>query len=225
MRVRIICALGVLSIALAVVAFAGTQEVSVEEFSADLDQWVEAVNEFIGDVRFDAADMRSFLDHYGEFSAMMDDEAGASGEEDYSEESWDDVEEPNMSESFQDLLTVMEDEQYRAWAAGNGLDPDDWMRKSVRILLLSQRTAMGEYFELADAQMQAQAADLEAQREQMGEEMYAAMKDSMTMMKMTGEAWGELPEPTAAEEQIIADHMDELTQLLQSDEGYDEWGT
>jgi hypothetical protein len=47
----------------------------------------------------------------------------------------------------------------------------------------------------------------------------------MTMMKMTGEAWDKLPEPTAAEEQIIADHMDELTQLLQPDEGYDEWGT
>jgi hypothetical protein len=203
---------------------AGPQEVSVEEFSADLEQWVEAVNDFIGDVRFDDADMRSFLDHYGEFAAMMDDERGEGGEEDYSEENWDEMEEPSMSESFQELLTLMEDGQYRAWATANGLDAEDWMQKSARILILSQGTAMAEFFEMSEAQMQEQVAGLEAQREQMGEEMYAAMMDSFKMMQLTGEAWGDLPEATAAEAKIIADHMDEISQLLQLDEG-DEWGT
>jgi len=128
-----------------------------------------------------------------------------------------------MSESFQELLALVEDGQYLAWAAGNGLDAEDWMRKSARILLLSQSTAMTEFFAMAEAQMQEQAGSLEEQREQMGEEMYEAMQASFKMMEMTREAWAELPAPTAAEEQLIADHMDEISQLIGMDEG-DEWG-
>ncbi len=223
MRVRYACAISVFSIALTALAFAVPQQVSIEEFSADMEQWVAAVNDFIGDVRFDESDMRSFLDHYAEFGAMIEGEAADGGEVDYSEENWDEMEEPSMSESFQEILSFMEDGQYRAWAAANGLDADDWMHKSARILILSQGTAMAQFFEMSEAQMQEQMAGLEAQREQMGEEMYAAMMDSFKMMELTREAWGQLPEATTAEAQIIEAHSDELAQLLQLDEG-DEWG-
>jgi len=221
MKLRSICALSVLAVAFAALSIAAPQEDLVEEFRVDLEVWIEAVGEFISEVSFDEADMRSFLDLYPEFAVLMDGEADGA-EENWEDEGWNEEEEASLAESFQEVIDLLGDPRYLAWAAENGLSSESWMHKSARILILSQRTVMAEYFQMSEAQMQEQVANLEAQREQMGEEMYAAMQASITMMQMTREAWDDLPRPTAAEEQLIAEHMDEIRQLLEGDEE-DEW--
>ena len=222
MKLCSICVLSVLVAAFAGLSIAAPQEDLVEELRVDLEVWVEAVSDFIGEVSFDEADMRSFLDLYPELAVLMDDEA-AIEEENWDDEGWNEGEDASLAESFQEVINLLGDPRYLSWAAENGLNAEDWMHKAARILILSQGTMMGEYFEMADAQRQEQVGDLEAQREQLGEEMYAAMQASAEMMKLTREAWDDLPRPTAAEEQLIADHMDEISQLIGMDEG-DEWG-
>jgi len=190
MKLRSICALSVLAVAFAALSIAAPQEDLVEEFRVDLEVWIEAVGEFISEVSFDEADMRSFLDLYPEFAVLMDGEADGA-EENWEDEGWNEEEEASLAESFQEVIELLGDPGYIAWAAEKGLSAESWMHKSARILILSQRTVMAEYFQMSEAQMQEQVANLEAQRE-------------------------------AAEEQLIAEHMDEIRQLLEGDEE-DEW--
>jgi hypothetical protein len=68
-----------------------------------------------------------------------------------------------------------------------------------------------------DVEMAEQMAELESQREQMGEAMYQQMKQLLAMsaqsMNMLGHAYDNLPEATSDEKALLQRYHDQLLDL------------
>ncbi|MGB3565277.1 MAG: hypothetical protein WBC09_19665 [Thermoanaerobaculia bacterium] len=204
----VICSLGV--VALAPVMLAQTVEQTVEETQERFAAWVADVNEFVGEVRFDEGDLRSLLDNWDDFSVI-----GENLKKD-SEEG---------SEEMPDFGEILEDEDYRRWASQAGVDPEDWLRKSMRIFATMMRGQVLSNMAIAEAQLPAQMERFEAQRSEIGEEMYQQLKQAMentlaTMKNMT-EAAGQLPEPSAAEKVLLDKYNTELSAAFIPDKEQD----
>lgn len=202
----------VLCVAAAVVAVSGNlsgQSASdpVEEASHEFEAMVREVNAFVGDVRFDEGDVKSLIEHWPELSeleSLMDDE--------------------DEGETI-DFKGILADPTYRSWAASNGLDADDWLRKSTRIMMALFREQLLESVAMMPHQMEQQMAMIEQQREQVGEEIYRQMKESMEagakISRRMEAAARDLPQPTPAEQVALDAHRDELMPLMQSDDDED----
>ena len=195
------------AVALAPVMLAQTVEQTVEETQERFAAWVADVNEFVGDVRFDEGDLRSLLDNWDYFSVI-----GENLKKDSEENS---EEMPNFGE-------ILEDEDYRRWASQTGVDPEDWLRKSMRIFATMMRGQVLTNMALAEEQIPKQMEMIEGQRSQLGDEMYQQMKQAMDMtlvtMKNMTETAGRLPQPTAAEEELLNKYNAELLAAMMDDE-------
>lgn len=189
---------------------AQTMEQTVVETQARFAAWVDDVNEFVGDVRFDEGDLRSLLDNWEDFSAF--------GERLRAEAEVD-------SEEMPDIKEVLADDDYRDWAAQAGVDAEEWLRKSMRIFATTMRGQVLANMALVEEQLPAQTEMIESQREQMGEEMYEQMKQAMEMtlvtMKNMTETAARLPEPTDAERALLDKYETELTAAMMDDEDVD----
>ena len=207
----VICSLGV--VALAPVMLAQTVEQTVEETQERFGAWVAEVNEFVGGVRFEEGDLRSLLDNWDDFS-----EFGENLKQD-SEEN---------SKEMPDFAEILEDEDYRRWASQAGVDPEDWLRRSMRIVATMMRDQVLSNMAIAEAQIPTQMKVIEGQRSQIDEEMYEQLKQAMdntlaTMRSMT-ETAGRLPQPTAAEKVLLDKYDTELSAAMMGDEEQDgEW--
>ena len=204
----VICSLGV--VALAPVMFAQTVEQTVEETQERFAAWVADVNEFVGEVRFNEGDLRSLLDNWDDFS-----EFGENLKKDSEED----------SEEMPDFGEILDDEDYRRWASEAGVDAEDWLRKSMRIVATMMRGQVLSNMAIAEAQIPTQMKMIEGQRSQMDEEMYEQLKQTMdntlaTMRNMT-ETAGRLPQPTAAEKVLLDKYNTELSAAMMGDEGQD----
>lgn len=207
----VVLSLGV--VVLATVVAAQTMEQTVVETQARFAAWVDDVNEFVGDVRFDEGDLRSLLDNWEDFSAF-----GESLREDAEE----------GSEEMPDFKEILANEEYRSWAAQAGVDAEDWLRKSMRIVATTMRGQVLTNMALVEEQLPAQMEMIESQRSQMGDEMYEQMKEAMEMtlvtMKNMTETAGQLPEPTDAEQRLLDKYETELTDAMMDEEdGNGEW--
>ena len=195
------------AVALAPVMLAQTVEQTVEETQERFAAWVADVNEFVGDVRFDEGDLRSLLDNWDYFSVI-----GENLKKD-SEEG---------SEEMPDFGEILEDEDYRRWASQAGVDPEDWLRKSMRIFATMMRGQVLTNMALAEEQIPKQMEMIEGQRSQLGDEMYQQMKQAMDMtlvtMKNMTETAGRLPQPTDPEEELLNKHNAELLAVMMDDE-------
>jgi DNA repair ATPase RecN len=183
----------------------------IEEAKADMEAMAAEINEFVGDVRFDESDIQSLIELWDEF-----DQIGEAYEDD------DDDETINFSE-------VLADPDYRALASSNGLDPDVWLRKATRIMMVMYREVILEGAAAMPQQMQEQLEMLEQQREQYGEEVYQQMKEAMeNSAELTNamvESAKKFPKATAAEAKLLEGYKDQLTALMsERDDDEDEWG-
>jgi hypothetical protein len=183
---------------------------AIEEGKRKLDTLVAEVQEIAGGVRFDEADVESLIRLWPEFdelSRMVDDD----GDDD-----------------SMDFKAVLADPTYRQWAASHGVDAEDWMRKTVRIMMTLYREQTLQSAARAPQQIQEQMEMIEQQRAQLGEEAYQQMKQAMEMSvemsKYMEDAVRKMPEATAAEEAVLDKHRDELMMLMMSDEEEDEYG-
>ena len=188
-----------------VVASAQSDSERVQE---DIEAIVAEVNEFVADVRFDESDIKKLIELWDEF-----DEFG---------EAYDGEDDEIIN--FSDMLA---DPEYRAFASSYGLDPDDWLRKSVRITMVMAREAILEGAAAMPQQMEEQLEMLEQQREQYGEEVYQQMKEAMeNSAEMTNaivEAAKRYPQATADEAKLLEIYREQLTALMSEDDE-DEWG-
>jgi hypothetical protein len=139
----------------------------VEESNREMQESMEAWADFIKDVNFDEKDVKDVIGYWGEISAL-----DVSDEEEVV--TFDEEEEEMID--FEELLAFPE---YRSWAKSKGLDPDTWLKKFMRVQAMLMKDAMGEGVVEGQAQMKAQLAEIEAQRAQLGEEMYQQMKQAM----------------------------------------------
>jgi hypothetical protein len=189
---------------------AQTVEQTVEETQERFAAWVADVNEFVGEVRFNEGDLRSLLDNWDDFS-----EFGENLEKDSEED----------SEEMPDFGEILDDEDYRRWASQAGVDPEDWLRKSMRIVATMMRAQVLSNMAIVEAQIPTQMKMIEGQRSQIDEDMYEQLKQAMdntlaTMRNMT-ETAGRLPEPSAAEKVLLDKYNTELSTAMMGDEDQD----
>lgn len=197
--------------AVPVAVTAQDMEQATQEALDTLEQMSVEVNNFVGDVRFNERDVASLIDLWDEYADFGED----------TDESDDDF----------DFESMLDDDEYRRWAASHGLDAEDWARKTVRISMMLYREQMLEAASVMPEQMAQQMAMIEDQRDQLGEDMYRQMKQAMEESARYGKAVADnartLPEPTAAEQAILDKYRAELMMLMESedeyDEGYDEY--
>jgi len=208
--------IGLLLIAMAPVSvLAQDNSAEMQQAVAAFDDMVQKVNEFVGDVRFDETDVSSLIGLWEEFNQFEQDEE----EED---------------ESFE-FGRILGDNEYRSWAQSHDLDPDDWLRKTVRISMALYREQVLASAEEMPKYLADQLATLEEQREQLGDDVYRQIKQGMEETRRLGEAMvasaRRLPEPTSAERATLDRHREELMVLImqneddvESDDYYDDEG-
>ena len=169
----------------------------------DTNKMVEQVSEFIADVRFDEGDIEKMI------------------------ELWDDFEssqrfEPDDDDAEMNFDKVLSDPQYRSWAASHGLDAEDYMRKTMRITMMLFAEQMQASAAMMREQIPQQMAMIEAQKDQVGDELYQQMKQGMEESQRYSEAlsqsWSKLGKPTAAEQRALDAYSDELMALMSSDD-------
>ena len=85
------------------------------------------------------------------------------------------------------------------------------------IQAMIMKDAVGAGASEAGAQMEAQLAEIEAQRAQLGEEMYQQMKQAMeagaAAFHDMGDAYRDLPEPTPSEKALLERYRDQIMNL------------
>ena len=192
------------------VVSAQSEDEAIAEEIQELSKLVTEVQEIAGNVRFDEADVESLIRLWPEFDEFNQ----MAGNDD--------------DDDSVDFKAILADPAYRQWAASHDLDAEDWMRKTVRIMMTLYREQTLQSVALAPQQIQKQMEMIEQQRAQIGEELYQQMKQAMessaAMSKYMEEAVRKMPEATAAEDAVLDKHRDELMMLMMSedDDEYDE---
>jgi len=198
----------VLSLALLVIVacWAGPAGAQSAELEEALQEFVREIGTFIDAVRFDQNDIEFFVASWPEIDSIFEDEDTGDG-------SMDDV-----LAGLGDLMDLIQEAsshaEYRAWAAANGVDGDEWMRKAMRIMLLSQQYGMLMQSEAID--IDAQIAQIEAQRDAYGDEAADASIEAV--------------QPTDSENSLLEDYWPQLVTAMETGSGGgdgfgdDEWG-
>lgn len=169
---------------------------------ADTNKMVSQVSEFIADVRFDEDDVEKMIELWDDYESNQEYDP-------------DDESDLNFDEAISDPT-------YRSWAASHGLDAEDFMRKTTRISMMLFAEQMQAGVAMMLEQMPQQMAMIEAQKDQVGEELYQQMKqgmeESQRYSEMIAQSWSKLGKPTAAEQQALDAYRDELMVLMESDD-------
>lgn len=188
-------------------ATAQSVQESVEEENRKLRETMEEAADFVKDVTFNEDDVKSMIALMGELDTLSISGEGVN-------EGWDEIEEDD--DEVIDFKAILADAEYRSWARSRGLDPDTWMKKLLRFQLMTAKVSAAEYAPEGAAQFEAQLAQIEAQREQMGEEAYqqmmAAIEAGSAAMSGVAAAYKEIPDPTPSERALIERYADQFTE-------------
>jgi hypothetical protein len=170
----------------------------INESNRKFQEWAVSVSEFVKDVRFNERDVQNLLGQWDDFNSF--------GEEQDTDE-----------EEYVDFNSILNDPAYLSWAKSNGLDSDDWLRKSMRITAVMMRTQLEENMSESQFDMTGQLAELEKMRDQMGEEMYLQMKQALeagaAAMQGLNNSYKELPVPTDTEKALLVKYKNQLMHM------------
>lgn len=185
----------------------------MDDAIAEMEAMVSGMSAFIGDVRFNESDVVSLIELWDEFDAIE----GLADDEDESE--------------AMDFDAILEDPAYQAFAGSHDLDGRDWLRKVMRITMALYREQVLESAAHMPQQYEEQMRMIEAQKDQLGEDMYAQMKAAMdegrVFVDLLVSTAKRLPQPTAAEAEVLDTYREQLNLLLMDadDEFVEEdWG-
>ena len=196
----------IIAVISALPAAAQSPDEAMQEAMQTFDEMITKIADFTVDVRFTEGDLESYINHFEEFSSFE----GRDGEEE-----------------FVDFEDVLSDPEYRSWAAERGLDPDSWLRKSTRISMILMRDQMRASAEMMRGQLPQQMAMIDEQCKEVEEDVCQQMKQAMatnlTMLEKQGQAWEKLPQPTAAEQALLAEHADDLQAVMMGDGEEEDW--
>ena len=170
----------------------------INESNRKFQEWAVSVSEFVKDVRFNERDVQNLLSQWDDFNSF--------GEEQDTDE-----------EEYVDFNSILNDPAYLSWAKSNGLDSDDWLRKSMRITAVMMRTQLEQNMSESQFDMTGQLAELEKMRDQMGEEMYLQMKQALetgaAAMQGLNNSYKELPAPTDSERALLVKYKNQLMHM------------
>lgn len=197
---------GVLATLLVSLSYASDESVqeTIDQANSQFRQTMGEIGDFVQDVTFNEDDIKSIIKHRGAVEAMDNDRE--SGDFQDSED-----------QDVMDFDELINDPAYVSWAESEGLNPGLWMKKFMRVQIMLMKDELAANTGNVDTEMAEQLAELEAQREQMGEAMYTQMKQLLTMsaqsMHMLSDSYGNLPDATPAEKQLLLRYRDQLIDL------------
>lgn len=206
MKIAGVTAVAVCALLLAPIRSAAqSYEQSIEESTREMEKSMDAMAEFVKDVSFNEKDIKSVIANWREFGALGDEfDDGGTVEGADEEETVD----------FEELLTYP---AYRSWAKSKGLDPDTWLKKFMRIQTMLMKEVSSEGMAQGSGLIREQLAELEAQRDQLGEDVYRQMKAAMeagaAAMGTVNTAYDKLPDPTPAEKKLLERYGEQLKNL------------
>jgi len=184
----------------------------MDEAIAEMEAMVSGMSAFIGDIQFRESDVVSLIELWDEFDAIE----GLDAEEE--------------SEAM-DFDAILGDPAYQAFASSHGLNGRDWLRKAMRITMALYREQVLESAAHMPQQYEQQMQMIEAQKDQLGEDMYeqmkAAMDEGRVFVDLLVSTAKRLPQPTAAEAEVLDTYREQLYLLLMDadDEFVEEdWG-
>ena len=196
----------IVAILLATASSSTLADPAMDQAVADINDWVVAVRDIAGDVRFDESDVESLIELWDEYSEFGND-------------SDDDDEEI-------DFDAILSSPEYRRWAATHNLEADAWLRKTTRITTILFREQMLQSAEMMPEQLAQQREMIEQQREQLGEDVYkeltASLEASARYSALMLEAAKKLPQATPSEAAVLESYRDDLAMIMSTDEQYDE---
>ena len=194
---------------------AQTVDGSMAEATAAYSEWMDVLAEFTRGVEFDEGDVRDVLDYWAEMNELE-----VLSEEDESD---------SAAEFAMDVREILASSEYQTWARGNGLDPEDWLRKSMRLSTVLMAQEMAAQQEMMVSQRESYAAMVEESCAQVDEEacqqMRAAMSQSMAVSEAMTSAVAKLPPPTAGEAALLDQYGTELQAVMMADDeqGYEDY--
>jgi hypothetical protein len=183
----------------------------MEQAAREFEEWVEAMSEYVADVRFDEADVKSYIRYWEEFSQL---------------DVREDIDDETDWEQLKDVDFILGHAAYRSWIASHGLDPEDWLRKTLRIQMMVMKDQMARSHGMMQQQGPEQMAMIEEQCKNVGPELCRQMKEamaaSMAMSEGMGRSVEKMPEPTAGEAALLEQYQGEIMALMEIDEEEEE---
>ena len=195
-------------------AEAQASEESAATAMAEYEKWINVIAEFTRGVEFDEGNIHDMLQYWPEMDdlAVMNREDDAGG---------------TASEFAGDVKEILADSEYQNWARGHGLDPEDWLRKSMRVTSVYIMQQMEAQREMMASQRQSYEAMLEQTCAQVDQETCEQMRATMIQSMATGEAMmgmtEKLPAVTPAELALLQQYGSELESIMSADEEGDDF--
>lgn len=179
-------------------ALAQSSQDEINDSSVQFEEWAKTLSEFVKDVRFNEKDVQNLISQWDDFNSF--------GEEQDTDE-----------EEYIAFNSILNDSAYRSWAQSRGLDSDEWLKKTMRIMAMIMRTQIAASKSESQFDMTAQLAEIEKMRAQVGEEMYQQMKQAMAAgaaaMQGIDNSYKHLPVPTDSEKTLLIKYNDQLMNL------------
>ena len=179
-------------------ALAQSSQDEINDSSVQFEEWAKTLSEFVKDVCFNEKDVQNLISQWDDFNSF--------GEEQDTDE-----------EEYIDFNSILNDSAYRSWAQSRGLDSDEWLKKTMRIMAMIMRTQIAASKSESQFDMTAQLAEIEKMRSQVGEEMYLQMKQAMAAgaaaMQGIDNSYKHLPVPTDSEKILLVKYNDQLMNL------------
>lgn len=165
------------------------------------------VDKVIDTVKIAEADIESYLKHNKSFDEAME-----------KDEKFEELKEKNIKEAFDHAL---KSESYKAWAEKNELKAEDYLRKSIRIMILNFRVNFGPQIKEQLDGLAEQRKMVESAKESIPAEDYneaiKALDEADKMLKGMSEIIDGLPAGSDEEKKLIEKYAEKLEEV-ESDE-------
>ena len=172
--------------------------------------FVETLVEYTKDVRLSEAGLQSVLDHYAALQQVH-------GEEEAKQ-----IVESAFQGDGYDFGVVVGDPTYVAWCRERGLEPETFFRQFLRLQALWMREESLGGLSRALEELPGQRAEIDAAREEMGEEAYASgvasLDEAKAMIVHTRAMMEQLPVPEGEEAALLERHGRRVRDILGQDE-------
>lgn len=182
-----------------------------EEENADpvenMKKMFKDVDKVIDTVKIAEADIESYLKHNKSFDEAME-----------KDEKFEELKEKNIKEAFDHAL---KSDTYKAWAEKNELKAEDYLRKSIRIMILNFRVNFGPQIKEQLDGLAEQRKMVESAKESIPAEDYneaiKALDEADKMLKGMSEIIDGLPAGSDEEKKLIEKYAEKLEEV-ESDE-------
>jgi hypothetical protein len=196
-------------------------EKAQQEATRKMEAWLKATVEFSKDIRLTEADFKKWIELAPSFDTIGD---GEEEEEDAFEKCFEDG-----KFSFDYLLKHAD---YAKWTRKHGVDPTQWLKKYMRVMMFVMREEGLKHIALAEKQIPEQLKQIEAMKDQLDEKMYNQMKKgaeaAAASFERTRKLYLAMPKPSEDEAKLLKQYGARIRQVMgdgdEEDEGCGEFG-